>query len=240
MSAVNFVDINSPNVYGIYGLLGGGKTLTAVEIALYFLSKGFPVASNIQLYNLREDWSRHFSYIDNILTCDYKKLPCGSPRGSGGNIRSAIIIDEVAEWFDQNSFASPLTKNFSSWLRHSSKRGQFVFLIVQHPDFIAKALRKLCTRWIACCDLAQFRFPILGFHIPFMGGFVSRQVFDRQGNRLSHGLNLCLKSEIGQYYDTAQSLMSGDEAIKKQRRYDFFPFLFILSVFYLFLIYYYQ
>lgn len=201
----DFVEFQQANVYGIYGLLGGGKTLTAVEIAIEFLRRGFSVASNVRLRNL-DGFSGSFIYLDDFALVDYWKLPKGAPRGSSSKFRSAVVIDECAEFFDQNSFASPLTKKFTSWLRESSKNGQFVFLVVQHPDFIAKALRKIVSRWICCVDLGQFRIPVLCCHIPFMRGYVFRSVFDRQGNRISRGLCLGRKTEIGRYYDTSQHI----------------------------------
>lgn len=233
----DFLDFNTPVICGIYGLLGGGKTLTSVEIALEFLRRGFPVASNVQLLNLG-DLQRGYTFISDFAIADYWQFPQGAPRGSSSPLRSCIVVDEVAEFFDQNSFASPLTKNFLSWLRHSSKRGQFVFLVVQHPDFMAKALRKLVGRWINCVDMAQFQIPVLGFRIPFAKHFVARFVFDKLGNRISHGFNFVNKYSIGQYYDTSQSIaLLGRSEIVEPRRWDRFPLWLVVLLFYLMFIF---
>lgn len=48
MKLVDNIDKRTANVYGIYGHLGGGKTLTAVELAVDFLRLGWCVTSNIK------------------------------------------------------------------------------------------------------------------------------------------------------------------------------------------------
>ena len=121
---------STTNVWGITGNLGGGKSLTAVSMAVSALSDGFFVCSNIRL-NLSAI-SSHLGFDVSKLVLffslddpdfDAFKLPCGSPRGSRGGKRVVIILDEVAEWFDQYStHSNPVVRNFLSWLRHSSKR----------------------------------------------------------------------------------------------------------------------
>ena len=47
---VDYIDKRTANVYGIYGHLGGGKSLTAVELSLYFLQYGWAVTSEHTTY----------------------------------------------------------------------------------------------------------------------------------------------------------------------------------------------
>lgn len=202
---VDNIDKRTANVYGIYGHLGGGKSLTAVEISLYFLSRGWSVTSNIQLYNI-DRLPGKFTFVPDFDQVDFWQLPCGAPRGTDDPYRTAIVIDECAEFFDQYSSGSQTVKQFTSWLRHSSKRGQFVFLIVQQPEFIAKSLRLLIHKWICCVDMEQFRIPVFRFRVPFTRNLVWRRIFDRYGNLISRGFNFAEKSDIGHYYNTAQSI----------------------------------
>lgn len=202
----DYIDKRTANVYGIYGHLGGGKTLTAVEMSIFALKAGWHVSSNVFLKNLSPQMALNYTYIENFENQDFWKLPCGAPRGSSDSYRSVIVIDECAEFFDQFSSTSSTVKSFSSWLRHSSKRGQIVFLIVQQPEFIAKSLRLLIHKWIVCVDLAQFRMPILRAGLPFSSDYVWRRIFDRYGNLISRGFNLASKAAIGTFYDTAQSI----------------------------------
>lgn len=200
------LDFTTAGVYGIYGSLGGGKSLTAVDIGLDFLDRGYKVFSNIQFVNLSDERKQHYTFCPDFSTVNVEDFPIGSPRGTLGNKRVAIIIDEAAEFFDQYSSTSVRTKDFLSWLRHSSKLGQFVFLIVQDPSMIAKSLRLLVYRWVRVEDLAQYRIPMLRIKIPFMGNFVWRRQFDKFGNRVDRGWDLGDKFVIGHFYRTSQTL----------------------------------
>ena len=176
--------------------------MTAVELSLNFLRLGWSVTSNI----LIRSKSPKYRFIEDFQDVDFWSLPCGAPRGSDDPYRSVIVVDECAEFFDQYSSNSPYLKSFLSWLRHSSKRGQFVFLIVQKPEFISKSLRLLINKWIVCDDMEQFRLPYFKCRIPFTKGYVARRIFDRYGNLLSRGFNFASKSDIGRFYDTSQSI----------------------------------
>lgn len=202
-------------LWGITGNLGGGKSLSAVHFAVNAIKDGYYVCSNITLKMdvvcaYLGDWARqlyqHISLDDPSF--DPFKLPTGSPRGSGGNKRVLIILDECAEWVDQYSSArDPRISRFWSWLRHSSKRSQDVFLIVQRPDYLNKVLRILVSRWIWVNDLAVWRIPIVKIRMPFCSGFVMRNIYDKSGNRIG-SMSLISKVHWGRFYDTAECLNS--------------------------------
>lgn len=201
---------NTAQVWGISGNLGGGKTLSGVEIAVTAMASGFYVVSNIELNmdaicrDYGPQMASLYSRID-LESSSPDSWPCGSPRGSGGRKRVLVILDEVAEWFDQFSATSASVRSFLSWLRHSSKRGQDVFLIVQRREYLAKSLRILISRWIWVDDLAVFRLPRLRMRLPFCSGLCYRSYFDRLGNSVQPG-NSIRKAKWGQYYNTAQCL----------------------------------
>lgn len=197
-------------VWGISGNLGGGKTLSAVEIAVRSMASGYCIVTNIELdmnavCGELGEWVRSLYRRVSLETDDPMTWPCGDPRGSGGDRRVLVIIDEVAEWFDQYSASSPSVRRFLSWLRHSSKRSQDVFLVVQRREYLAKSLRILVSRWVWVEDLAVFRIPKLRIKLPFMGGYIARSFFDRQGNSVQP-LEFCNKRRWGRYYNTAQML----------------------------------
>lgn len=201
----DFIDRRTANVYGIYGNLGGGKTLTSVEVALWALKLGWSVSSNVYIKHV-ENYGSKYTFIPDFQQVDFWQLPQGAPRGSKKKFRSVIIIDEVAEFFDQFTTNSPVVKSFLSWLRHSSKRGQFVFMIVQRPEFLNKSLRIIINKWIICDDLDQVRMPVLKIKFPFCGDLVMRKVVDRWGNVISRGFNTASKKYFGQFYETSQSI----------------------------------
>lgn len=213
-----------PQVWGITGNLGGGKSLTAVNLAVTSMQRGFFVASNI-LLNMDNvcadygDWMRdlycHFDFDDNF---DASKLPTGSPRGTKGGKRVLVIMDECAEWLDQyTSMNDPKIKRFFSWLRHSSKRSQDVVLIVQRLDYLNKNLRILVSKWLVVDDLATYRLPVLKCRCWGFFGFCMQRVFDRT-KRLVQGPCIVRKSTWGRYYDTAQCL--ADSVASNNWQYD--------------------
>lgn len=200
-------------VWGICGNLGGGKTLSGVAMVADALSRGWYVCTNVHLNEdklsawLGYDCRKMIRYVD-LEEDDPLKWPAGSPRGSGGKKRVVVLLDEVAEWFDQYSGASKEVRRFLSWLRHTSKRSQDVILVVQRKEYLAKSLRILVARWVWCEDLAVWRVPVLRIRLPFCGGLVMRNVSDRLGNVLQY-LDCISKREWGRYYQTAQCLVSG-------------------------------
>lgn len=197
----------TPCVVGITGSLGGGKTLSAVDIALYFINNFNLVISNIQLKNLTPRQTSYYNYIDDISKVDWFSLPQGSPRGSSGKKRVAIILDELPELLDQyQSGKEYWIKQILSWLRHTSKRGQYVFIITQDPSFIMKPVRLLCAFWVKCEDMAEFRIPVLKLKIPFFRDYISRRTYNKDGKCINGSLNTARKSVIGKFYDTSQGL----------------------------------
>lgn len=202
-------------VWGVTGNLGGGKTLTSVYMGVNAMRQGYFVCSNVT-FNLNRICAeygnslrklyKHISLDDSDF--DPFKLPCGSPRGTKGGKRVLIILDECAEWVDQYSNAKdPKIQRLWSWLRHSSKRSQDVFLIVQRADYLNKVLRLLVSRWLVIDDLAVWRMPVFKMRLPFAKDFVMQRVFDRC-NRLVQSPSFISKSSWGCFYNTAECLNS--------------------------------
>lgn len=200
-------------VWAITGNLGGGKSLTAVYLAVSSMARGYFVCSNITLDlgaiegvygKAAASLYKHISLDDPDF--DPFKLPVGSPRGSGGGKRVLVILDECAEWVDQYSNAKdPKIQRLWSWLRHSSKRSQDVILIVQRMEYLNKVLRLLIARWVICDDLATWRMPLIKLRLPFCSGFVMERVFDRAG-RLLYSPTYVSKETWGAFYNTAECL----------------------------------
>lgn len=205
-----------PQVWGVTGDLGGGKTLSAVSLAVVAMQHGFFICSNVTLNcdAIRQDFGipadklyMHFSFESDDF--DPFALPVGSPRGSGGRKRVLVIMDECAEWIDQYSSTqtSPRIKRFLSWLRHSSKRSQDVVLIVQRLDYLNKNIRELISKRLVVDDLRVWRLPVVKMTLPFCGGYCMQRVFDGR-KKLLQGPHIVKKSVFGRYYNTAECLNS--------------------------------
>lgn len=205
----------TPQVWGITGNLGGGKSLSAVYLAVNAMRDGYFVCSNITLDidYICQNYGKHLrSLYQHIslddLSFDPFKIPCGSPRGSRGGKRVLVILDECAEWVDQYSSAKdPRIARLWSWIRHSSKRSQDVILVVQRLEYLNKVLRLLVSKWVIVDDLKIWRIPILKIRLPFMGGFVMQRVFDKLGNMIMSP-RFISKSVWGRCYNTAECLNS--------------------------------
>lgn len=237
------------HVWGITGNLGGGKSLTAVSLAVHAMERGYFVVSNITLDC--DSIYRHFGVPASRLYQHFSfespdfdpfTLPCGSPRGSGGRKRVLVVLDECAEWIDQYStLSNPRIKRFLSWLRHSSKRSQDVVLIVQRLEYLNKSIRILISKWVVVDDLLVYRLPVVRMRIPFLGGFCLQRVFDRN-RRLVQGPYIVRKSLYGRFYRTAECLNLDGASICEEytipMRTDVpwvgFVFVYLLSLFVLF------
>lgn len=204
--------------WGVTGSLGAGKTLAAVYCMVNVLRENWPnahVTTNITLniprlaawLKVSEDEARsHVTFID-WETDPYTFKP-GSPRGTRGPLfRSLVVLDECAEAFDQFTTAKDgKISRFLSWLRHSSKLGQDVFLIVQSQNFLNKSLRLLVARWVLAANAEYVRLPFLRVRVPFCKGKSYLRFVDRFGNEFGEGVHFLDQAYWGAFYDTSQIL----------------------------------
>lgn len=220
-------------VWAITGNLGGGKSLSAVCMAVCALNSGYFVCSNITLdiaaiaSAFGKSAASRYMHIDlDSPTFDPFQLPCGSPRGSGGNKRVLVILDECAEWVDQYTSAKdPRISRLWSWIRHSSKRSQDVILVVQRVEYLNKVLRLLIARWVIVDDMAVWRMPVIRLRIPFTSNLVMQRVFDRSG-RLLYSPTYISKSFWGNFYNTAECLNSDGATYTMEYELDSTPLVF--------------
>lgn len=171
-------------MYGITGNLAGGKSYNACRIMLEKLRAGEPCASNFELcpdavtrYCGGEYWRDLYyplhigEYLEDEKTPhpdnDPWTWPRGSDRGTTGGTTISIFVDESAEWLDAYlPGGSGRVAGICSWLRQSSKRGQDVFLIIQHPSMMHKRARTVCHRWLWFTNMAEWRIPKVGWRLP--------------------------------------------------------------------------
>lgn len=197
-------------VYGVVGKLGGGKSLSCVYLMLKALNRGDRVTSNIKL---KDDYlQKHrinaskYRYIDDFADVDPWTLPKGDLRGSGGRLRSMIVIDEAGEWLDSYSDArhKGQLSDVASWLRQSDKLGQDVFFIVQFENLLHTRLRSIVHRWLVCMDLQKLRIPVINFGLPWpLNSFVICTEFDGRSKEYNGRIWIPKSKQIFEAYDTA-------------------------------------
>lgn len=175
---------------GITGNMSGGKTYTAVEIMLLRLRSSHRIVTNVKL-NCRGVtnylrvpcvfWKKYYFYLENddeisgnyncIPLKDYNNYPQGSRRGSADYEARKVFIffDEISSVFDSMISASDGgVQAVATWARHSEKRGQMVYLIMQFASELHKRLRVHITEYIHCTNSASVLIPFTGLHLPKM------------------------------------------------------------------------
>ncbi len=196
-------------VYAVTGKLGGGKSLTCVHLMLNALRAGHYVTSNIKLKDeYLKKWSinaSRYTFIEDFATVDPWTLRGGDLRGSGGNCRSMIVIDEAGEWLDSYSDArhKGQLSDVASWLRQSDKLGQDVYFIVQFENLLHNRLRSIVHFWIICKDLQKIRLPFIPFSLPILRHFVCASYFDGRSKEMSNRLWILKSPLLYDAYDTS-------------------------------------
>lgn len=207
-------------IWGVTGLLGGGKSYGSVLDMCLHIKRGGVVATNIEL-NLdkvarftvrsRSFCADRYYHIDPDVDVDFWGWPRGDQRGVG-NRRVLVVIDEAGEWFS-GLLSRSKTVEFASWLRQSDKRGQDVYLIVQDASILAKQGRVLVHRWLYMRYMLHWRIPVLGWPLPPPWRYeFHRLEFDRTG-RIPIGKTISMRDKrIFGIYQT--SAMFGQSALQ--------------------------
>lgn len=182
---------------GITGNMSGGKTYTAVEIMLQRLRSSHRIITNVKLNCQGVTsylcvpcvyWKRYYYYLENDdeitggFNClplkNYNDYPTGSPRGSADyNERKVFIFyDEISSVFDSMTSSSDGgVQAVATWARHSEKRGQMIYLIMQFASELHKRLRVHITEYIHCTNSSSVLIPFIGCHLPkFLQGKIVR------------------------------------------------------------------
>lgn len=231
---------------GITGNMSGGKSYTAVEFLLSYLSRSHRVVSNIKLncqgvtsylcspcvlwkpfvYLLEND--DEFSGGYNCISLrDYNSYPCGSPRGSTNydSNKVFIFLDEISSVFDSMiSSSDGGVQAVATWARHSEKRGQMIYLIMQFQSELHKRLRVHITEYIHCTNSSNILIPFTGLHLPpFLRQKIIRTHYMADGETVvgaNHWFNL--DSRVFNCYNTGQIVVGHktDDIMPKQLKID--------------------
>lgn len=177
---------------GIVGHMSGGKTYTAVADMLQRLLEGHVVVSNIRLSCRGVTaflgvpcllWKRNYYYLTEtpelyheISLLDYNAYPMGSPRGTDTYESDLVYIylDEISSVFDSITHSAQQNiKDVAVWARHTEKRGQMVYLIMQFSSELHKRLRNHVTEYVTCVNTSKLRLPVLNIRLPwFLRGYI--------------------------------------------------------------------
>ena len=192
------------------GLIGGGKTYSAVErIRNYLLAGGLLCITNIKINidelgkqllraGLTVDVNKVLKCVDNDAILKYED----HPRGISEELSVLIVIDEGSEILDAQDWKKSDSR-FMSFLRQSRKFFQDIIIIVQHEAMINKRVRMLSAFIWYFRDMSKYKVPVLGIKWPF-----GSQIVQFRYDRLS---KVCLgkywkakDKRIFALYDTTQ------------------------------------
>lgn len=209
---------------GITGYMSGGKSYTSVRFMLAYLKQGQIVVTNIRLnipavtkyldipcvlwmqqyYLLTDTLSDQYHHI---FQGDYNSYPVGSPRGSQNPLKVYIFLDEVSSIFDSMIHTSDAgIQAVATWARHSEKRGQLLYLIMQFSSELHKRLRIHITEYIHCTNTSNLTIPLVGCHLPkFLHNLIILQHVLADGETvIGHSEWFSLNPSIYKCYNTSQ------------------------------------
>lgn len=153
-------------IYFITGKLGAGKSLIAVFKIRDYLSRGRPVATNLNL-NLNNLLSVKNKSAVVYRIPDKPKVEDLIAIGNGNRLydesqNGLIVLDECATWFNSRSWADKTRQALIDYLVHIRKLGWDVYFLVQSYGVVDKQARELLGEHIVICKrLDRLPVPLL-------------------------------------------------------------------------------
>lgn len=142
-------------VYFITGKLGGGKSLISVAQIQERLSRGCPVATNLDI-QLHHMFNRTAKNVRLLRIPDKPKAADLYALGSG-NIsydeekNGLIVLDECGTWFNARDWNDKDRKLLLEWLLYARKLGWDIIFLVQDISMIDKQARKSVSEHVGYC-----------------------------------------------------------------------------------------
>lgn len=152
----------------IQGVRGEGKSLCAVAKAREYLSRGCPVATNLDLFleNLLPHDNSTIAYRlpDLPRAEDFHLLPPAyDPKYKSEDKNGLIILDELALWMNSRSWKDKGRKEIIEWLLVSRKYHWDLILLCQNHELIDKQLKTTCCDYLVQASRTDRR------KIPYVG-----------------------------------------------------------------------
>nr|WP_278991108.1 zonular occludens toxin domain-containing protein [Plesiomonas shigelloides] len=221
-------------VYFVTGSLGAGKSIYAVRMALRYMRRDSPVATNFDLFLDKMDTvtkSHVYRLPDHPRSIDFKALGRGAAQDEKQKL-GAIFLDECATWLNSRDFRDPDRMPIIDWCLHARKHGWDVYFLVQDMDAVDKQVRDaLCQFHVRCEDMSAWRIPGLSAIYDLYRAFKTKgeeqqskilphinkastyrgQRTDLKGN--SNGSEIYFPKPFYGMYDTNQIFHDGKEMI---------------------------
>ncbi|WAR44569.1 zonular occludens toxin domain-containing protein [Methylomonas rapida] len=213
----------------IQGVRGEGKSLCAVAKMREYLSRGCPVATNLDLYleNLLPEDNNSIAYRlpDRPRYEDFLALPPAyDPKYKNEDKNGLIVLDELALWLNSRSWKEKGRKEIIEWLLLSRKDHWDLILLTQDHELIDKQIKNtLCDYLVQASRSDRRKIPYLGpfLEFIFLDGYMPKfHLYD-----VYYGMNFN-DSRVEQWryrgtdiyngYDTNQRFNDGNEILGKR------------------------
>lgn len=153
-------------VYFVTGKLGSGKTLTAVGRIREALTRGVPVATNLNI-NLKNMLGRDkkntrlYRVPDKPSVDDLKALGYGN-KSYDVTKDGLIVLDECGTWFNSRTWNDKGRQALIDYLLHIRKYGWDVIFIVQDISIVDKQVRlALAEHTVFCRRMDRLTIPFV-------------------------------------------------------------------------------
>jgi len=159
------------------GVIGSGKTYSAINEIVLHLSKGGTVATNIVLnydyiskyledyYSFKLNDEQYIFLKEDRITNFHRYTPQGTK-----DLPVLVIIDEAQLYFNSREYAKLMTesgKEFLAFLTQSRKEFTDVVFITQAIETIDKQLRIQIQFEVKCRDISTYEIPVILMKVPF-------------------------------------------------------------------------
>jgi len=162
-------------VYFITGKLGAGKSLASVGRIFDYLSRGRPVATNLDIfpYNYYSHFKKELNLIripDKPQVQDLESLGSGNTSYDEEK-NGLLVLDECGTWFNSRNWNDKSRKDVIDWFLHARKYGWDIIFLVQDVSLVDKQAREaLCEHLGVCRRLDRLSIPIIGLFYKIFTG----------------------------------------------------------------------
>ncbi len=213
----------------IQGVRGEGKSLCAVAKIREYLSRGCPVATNLDLYleNLLPDDNSTLAYRlpDRPRFQDFLYLPPAYDLNYKSEDKNGLIVlDELALWMNSRTWKDSGRQEIINWLLLSRKYHWDLMLLTQDHELIDKQIKAtVCDYLVQASRTDRRKIPYLAplLEFCFLSGYQPQiHVYD-----VYYGMSF-VDSRVEQWrfrgkdlydgYDTNQLFTDGKEILNNQ------------------------
>lgn len=159
----------------IQGVRGEGKSLAAVGKIKEYMSRGSPVATNLDLYLEHllppENGTLAYRLPDHPRLEDFELLPPAyDVKYKGEDKNGLLVLDELGTWLNSRSWNDKTRLKLLNWLFLSRKNHWDLILLAQDHEMIDGQVRStLCDYLVQASRSDRSKIPYLAPIIEFFG-----------------------------------------------------------------------